>query len=106
MPKHNEYFVVEYRFPIKIDSVNSIQEAMSMASQAFQNQYGFKPDNWNARIFQYSTDSNSPGYVKEFFYNPNSATSREIKKNIAYHEDLVAQGITPEDIEKGIPNGE
>lgn len=105
MPKHNEYFVVEYRFPIKIDSVNSIQEAMSMASQAFQNQYGFKPDNWNARIFQYSTDSNSPGYVKEFFYNPNSATSREIKKNIAYHEDLVAQGITPEDMEKGIPNG-
>jgi hypothetical protein len=98
LPKHKEYFIVEYRFPIKIDSVNSVQEAMSMASQAFQNQYGFKPDNWNARIFQYSTDSNNPGYVKEFFYNPNSATSREIKKNIAYHEDLVAKGITPEDI--------
>lgn len=101
MPKHNEYFIVEYRFPIKIDSVNSVQEAISMASQVFQNQYGFKPDNWNARIFQYSTDSNSSGYAKEFFYNPNSATFREITKNIAYHADLVAKGLTPEDIEKG-----
>lgn len=101
MPKHNEYFIVEYRFPIKIDSVNSVQEAMSMASQAFQNQYGFKPENWNARIFQYSTDSNSSGYAKEFFYNPNSATFREITKNIAYHTDLISKGLTPEDIEKG-----
>lgn len=101
MPKHNEYFIVEYRFPIKIDSVNGVQEAISMASQVFQNQYGFKPENWNARIFQYSTDSNTSGYAKEFFYNPNSATFREITKNIAYHADLVQKGLTPEDIEKG-----
>ena len=100
MPKHNEYFIVEYRFPIKIESVKSVQEAMSMASQVFQNQYGFKPDNWNARIFQYSTDSNVSGYVKEFFYNPNSATHREITKNIAYHADLIAKGELPEGIEK------
>ena len=85
MPKHNEYFIVEYRFPIKVDSVNSVQEAMSIASQVFQNQYGFKPDNWNARIFQYLPDSNISGYAKEFFYNPNSATHREITKNITYH---------------------
>ncbi len=103
MPKHNEYFIVEYRFPIKIDSVNNVQEAVSMAGQVFKNQFGFKPENWNARIFQYSTDSNSPGYVREFFYNPNSATSREITKNIAYHKDLVLKGLTPEDIEIGIP---
>lgn len=101
MPKHNEYFIVEYRFPIKIDSVNSVQEAVSMASQVFQNQFGFKPDNWNARIFQYSTDANASGHSKEFFYNPNSATSREITKNIAYHSELVAQGITPEELIKG-----
>ena len=100
MPKHNEYFIVEYRFPIKIESVKSVQEAMSIASQVFQNQYGFKPDNWNARIFQYSTDSNVSGYVKEFFYNPNSATHREITKNIAYHADLIAKGELPEGIEK------
>lgn len=96
MPKHNEYFIVEYRFPIKIDSVNTVQEAISMASQVFCNQFGFKPDNWNARIFQYSTDSNVSGYVKEFFYNPNSSSYREITKNIAYHADLIAKGEVPE----------
>lgn len=100
MPKHNEYFIVEYRFPIKIDSVNGIQEAVSMAAQVFQNQYGFKPENWNARIFQYSTDANVSGYVKEHFYNPNSATFREITKNIAYHADLIEKGEVPEGVKK------
>lgn len=101
MPKHNEYFIVEYRFPIKVDTVNTIQEAMSVASQVFSNQYGFKPDNWNARIFQYSTDSNIAGYVKEYFYNPNSATYREIMKNIAYHAELIEKGEVPEELTKG-----
>ena len=100
MPKHNEYFIVEYRFPIKIDSVNGIQEAVSMAAQVFQNQYGFKPENWNARIFQYSTDANVSGYVKEHFYNPNSAPFREITKNIAYHADLIEKGEVPEGVKK------
>lgn len=100
MPKHQEYFVVEYRFPIQINSVGSVQEAISMAGQVFQNQFGFKPDNWNARIFQYSTDSNAVGYVKEFFYNPNSATYREITKNVAYHADLLAKGLLPEGVKK------
>lgn len=100
MPKHNEYFIVEYRFPIKIDSVTSVQESISMAGQAFQNQFGFKPDNWNARIFHYSTDSNHVGYVKEYFYNPNSATYREITKNIAYHAELLAKGLLPDGVKK------
>lgn len=103
MPKHNEYFIVEYRFPIKIDSVKNVQEAISMASQVFQNQFGFKPDNWNARVFQYSTDSNVSGHVKEFFYNPNSATFREITKNISYHNDLVKNNQLPDNI-KGDKN--
>lgn len=100
MPKHNEYFVVEYRIPIKIESVGSVQEAVSMAAQIILNQHGFKPENWNARVFQYSTDSNVPGYVKEFFYNPNSATYREITKNIGYHNDLVKSGQTPDGVKK------
>lgn len=99
MPKHNEYFIVEFRMPIKIDSVSSVQEAVSMASQVIQNQYGFKPENWIARIFQYSTDSNVPGYVKEFFYNPNSSSFREITKNIGYHNDLIKTGNVPEGVD-------
>lgn len=102
MPKHNEYFIVEYRIPIKIDSVKSVQEAVSLAGQVFMNSHGFKPENWNARVFKYSTDSSSVGHVSEYFYNPNSATYREITKNIAYHSDLVSKGISPEDLEKGI----
>lgn len=98
MPKHNQYYVVEYRFPIKIDSVASVQEAMSIASQIFQNQYGFKPDNWNARIFEYSTNSNVAGHEKEYFYNPNSSSVREITKNISYHNDLVKNGEVPEGV--------
>jgi hypothetical protein len=93
--------VVEYRFPITIERVKSIQEAVSMASQVFQNQFGFKPDNWNARVFQYSTDSNVVGHVKEFFYNPNSSTYREITKNIAYHQDLVKNNQVPDNIKIG-----
>ena len=100
MPKHNEYFIVEYRFPIKIERCSTVQEAVSMASQVFMNQYGFKPENWNARIFQYSTDSNAPGHVKEYFYNPNSATFREITKNLAYHSELIAKGEVPEGVKK------
>lgn len=100
MPKHNEYFIVEYRIPVRIDSVNSVQEAVSMASRVIQNQYGFKPENWNARVFHYSTDSNIPGHVKEYFYNPNSATYREIRKNLAYHSELIEKGETPDSLSK------
>lgn len=100
MPKHNEYFIVEFRMPIRIESVSSVQEAVSMASQVVQNQYGFKPENWNARIFQYSTDSNIPGHVKEFFYNPNSSSFREITKNISYHNDLIIKGKVPDGVQQ------
>lgn len=104
MPKHNEYFIVEFRIPIKIDSVSSVQEAVSMASQVVQNQHGFKPENWNARIFLYSTDSNVPGHVKEFFYNPNSSSFREITKNIGYHSDLIQKNQVPEGVKKDDDN--
>lgn len=96
MPKFDKYFVVEYRIPIKIDDVNSIQEALSKASRICQRQHGFKPDNWYSRIFEYSTGLNEPGVFKEYFYNPYSSTYREITKNHGYHNDLVKAGITPD----------
>lgn len=96
MPKFDKYFVIEYRIPIKVDDVNSIQEALSKASRICQRQHGFKPDNWYSRIFEYSTGLNEPGVFKEYFYNPYSSTYREITKNHGYHNDLVKDGITPE----------
>jgi hypothetical protein len=83
-----------------VENVNSTQEAMSIAAQVFSNQYGFKPENWFARIFEYSTDSKVSGPDKEYFYNPNSASAREITKNIAYHNELVKNGELPEGIQK------
>lgn len=97
MPKFDKYFVVEYRIPIKVDDVNSIQEALSKASRICQRQHGFKPDNWYSRIFEYVTGMEEPGVFKEYFYNPYSATYREITKNHGYHNDMVKAGITPED---------
>lgn len=98
MPKYSEYYVVEFRIPIKVESVSSVQEAMSRANKIFQNQHGFKLENWFARIFEYSTDDNTVGPVKEYFYNPHSVSYREIRKNIEYFEDLVSKGELPPDI--------
>jgi hypothetical protein len=92
MPKYGNYFVVEFRFPVKIDSVTTVQEAVSRAKQTCESEFGFKPENWNARIFEYSTDDLQAGHVKEYFYNPHSSTYREITKNVAYFSDLVKRG--------------
>ena len=97
MPKFNKYFVVEFRYPIKVDNVNSVQEAVSMAAQICEKEFGFKPRNWNSRIFEYSTEKNEEGHIKEYFYNPNSSTYREITKNILYFNELVEKGLTIEE---------
>jgi hypothetical protein len=105
MPKYGNYFVVEFRLPIKVDNIKTVQEAVSRAKQICENQFDFKPDNWNARVFEYSTGDDKTGHVKEYFYNPHSVTYREIVKNIEYHNDLVKRGVSLEEIEKGIsPN--
>lgn len=98
MPKFENYFVVEYRFPVKVDDVSTIHEAMSKANRICERQFGFKPDNWFARIFEFSTKQKNPGLVKEYFYNPNSTAYREIKKNFEYFSKLIADGKTPDDV--------
>jgi hypothetical protein len=98
MPKFGNYFVVEFRLPIQVDTVNTVKEALSIAGQICKDQHGFKPDNWYARIFEYNVGEKVSGHVKEYFYNPNSATAREITKNISHHNDLVSRGEVPSDI--------
>lgn len=94
MPKFDDYYVVEFRIPLKIDIANSVQEAVSIAGQICKDQYGFKPDNWYARIFQYTTGDSNIGHIKEYFYNPNSSSFREITKNIEYFNETVRKGMT------------
>ena len=98
MPKFDSYYIVEYRYAIRIDDTATVMEAMSKANRICERQHGFKPDNWYARIFEYSVGEKVIGHVKEYFYNPNSATSREITKNIGHHNDLVSRGEVPADI--------
>jgi len=97
MPRYDKYFVVEFRLPIRIDEVTSVQEAVSLANRICERQHGFKPDNWFARVFQYSTEDANTGPFKEYFYNPHSATYREVAKNHGYHNDLVKNGVNPID---------
>lgn len=105
MPKYGDYFVVEFRLPIRVDSVGTVQEATTYANRICENLYGFKPDNWYARIFQYSTQTNDGevGHIKEFFYNPNSSSYREITKNIGYFNELAHKGLTPDNEKNNDP---
>jgi metal-dependent HD superfamily phosphatase/phosphodiesterase len=71
---------------------------LSIAGQICRDQHGFKPDNWYARIFEYSTaESETTGHIKEYFYNPHSATHREITKNIEYFSQLIEKGLSPDE---------
>jgi len=95
MPKHKKYFVVEFRLPFEVQDVDAIQIAVNRAKVMCENMFDFIPENWYARIFEYETDNEVSGPVKEYFYNPNSASFREIEKNIGYHNDLVKKGLDP-----------
>jgi hypothetical protein len=103
MPKYTKFYVVEYRIPIEVRDVDSVQEAVSRARKIIQRTYDISPDPWFARIFEYSDDYDNVGPIKEFFYNPNSSTPREIMKNLAYHRELIEKGIDPT---KDIPESE
>jgi len=95
MPKYKNYFVVEFRVPVQVDDVDTVQEATSRAKRICERQYGFNPDNWYARIFEYSSEQDKPGPTAEYFYNPNSSSFREVMKNIGYHKDMIEKGIDP-----------
>lgn len=98
MPKYENYYVVEFRFPILIEDVGTVPEAVSKANRVCERIFGFKPTNWFARIFEYSVRSKSPGLSKEYFYNPNSSTYREIQKNIKFFNELNENNITVDDL--------
>lgn len=98
MPKFDNYYIVEFRIPIRVDDVDNVMSAVSIANRICERQHGFKPDNWYARVFEYSVGEKVIGHVREYFYNPNSTSSREITKNIGHHNDLVSRGEVPADI--------
>ena len=98
MPRYENYFIVEYRFPVIVEDVSTAAEAVSKANRICERVHGFKPSNWFARIFEYTVKQRSPGVAKEYFYNPNSSTYREITKNVEFFNDLNSRGLTVEDV--------
>lgn len=98
MPKFENYYVVEFRIPIEIREAEGVSHAVSKASRMCERMFGFKPNNWFARIFQYNTGEKQVGVSKEYFYNPNSSTYREISKNIGFHNDMVEKGLSPDNV--------
>jgi len=98
MPKFNNYYVVEFRYPVEVQDAEGVSQAVSKALRMCERVWGFKPDGWHARVFEYKTGEATVGLAKEYFYNPNSHSYREIFKNIGYHQDMVEKGLTPDDI--------
>lgn len=74
VPKYKKYFIVEYRIPIQVDDIDTVHEAASRAKKIFNRLFGISPDNWFARVFEYSSEQEEPGPMKEYFYNPNSTS--------------------------------
>jgi hypothetical protein len=98
MPRYENYFIVEFRFPVMIEDTSTVAEAISKANRICERVHGFKPTNWFARIFEYSTRDKSPGMSKEYFYNPNSSTYREVSKNIKFFKELDDKNISVDDV--------
>jgi hypothetical protein len=98
MPRYENYFIVEFRFPVIVEDVSTPAEAVSKANRICERVHGFKPTNWFARIFEYTVKQKSPGVAKEYFYNPNSSTYREITKNVEFFNDLNSRGLSVDDV--------
>jgi len=78
----NKYWIVEFRFPIEITKADGVDDAARIASRMMENQFGFSPQNWFARVFEYDPTITVDGPLSEWFYNPQGSKSFEI----AHHE--------------------
>ena len=74
MGAFEEYYIVEYRYAVKVPinptNRNSVPTAVSTANSICERIHGFRPNNWFARIFKYSTKEGVIGVEEEYFYNP------------------------------------
>ena len=93
MAAFEDFYVVEYRYAVKIPMTqankNSVPTAVSTANSICERVHGFRPNNWSARIFKYSTNEGVVGVEEEYFYNPHGATVRTIDSNWIDHLELI-----------------
>ncbi len=75
-----QYYVVEYRFPVQVNEAASVKDAASKAAKEIEKKFGFVPSAWFARVFVY--DSESEGVLEEHFSSPGGEKFRKVNKNI------------------------
>lgn len=83
--KESEYYVVEFRYPIQIAEADSVKDAAKIAASRFENQVGFKPSLWQARVFVYDAE-NVDGPREEWWSNPSGDEFRQWNQN---HEEKI-----------------
>ncbi|MAG73894.1 hypothetical protein CL620_06270 [archaeon] len=97
MPPKKKYYIVEYRYAIRVDGISDVESAMSRSNSIAERKFGFRPENWFARIFEYAGGVDDIGPTAEFFYNPHSHSYREVTRNWESHMDMIKKGESPND---------
>tara|TARA_Y100001951_G_C11258489_1_gene250961 strand:+ start:587 stop:889 length:303 start_codon:yes stop_codon:yes gene_type:complete len=92
MPVHGKYYVIEYRYAVRVDGENNVMAAITKANEMVQKTHGFRPKNWFARIFEYFGGVDEVGPTNEYFYNPHSVSYRKIDSNWETHAEIVKNG--------------
>jgi hypothetical protein len=81
------YHIVEYRMPYEIHEALSVDDAVFKANKIFEQEFGFIPSAWFARVFVYENDEEIVGPTEEWFYNPQGVKARKIDANYVEHEE-------------------
>ena len=101
MGAFEDFYIIEYRYAVKVPinptNRNSVPKAVSTANSICENKHGFRPNNWFARIFKYSTKEGVIGVEEEYFYNPHGASVRVVDKNWETHQEIIEKGENEDD---------
>ena len=92
MPVHGRYYIIEYRYAVRIDGESNVMAAITKANEKCEKIYGFRPKNWFARIFEYFGGVDEVGPTNEYFYNPHNTSYRKIDTNWTSHDEIIKNG--------------
>ena len=95
MPAQKKYYIVEYRYAVRVDDKTDVTSAISKANVIAERKFGFRPKNWYARIFEYAGGVDEVGVTAEYFYNTHSVSYREVDRNWESHKEMIEKGSEP-----------
>ena len=85
MTDNKNYWVVEYRYAVTIAEGDSPESVVAEAAEVIKKEFGFRPNNWNARVFEYGASTTVVGPLAEYFCNPNGTKFRKLDQNDVEH---------------------